>query len=171
MKSNWEILNSVIHEDFIHNNQKSMTEIQKSFKMEIPIYAKNIDQYRLYKFDSCQKDLFPFFARKSGLKKICDYILLAEKGVNLYIFLIELKNGKGSSQKQLEASKSFIEYIIDSAKRIGENINTNFIFIRSIRICNKSLTKNGTSESGFEYDDNNHVNYNWSQFRIAALTH
>ena len=44
---------------------------------------------------------------------MCDYVLFAEEGDFMYIFVIELKLGNISAKKQLNAAKEFIQFIIN----------------------------------------------------------
>lgn len=55
----------------------------------------------------------------AGLRKFCDYILLATVNDKLYVILVEMKSGKpAGATQQLAASKTFIDYIKASAERI-----------------------------------------------------
>jgi len=79
-------------------------------------------QYLLYDFERIKKPLFPFFENNSqvkGLNAIADKILFSEdsKG-KIWVFIIELKQGKGDPKKQLFATKQLIMFILDSINRI-----------------------------------------------------
>jgi hypothetical protein len=87
----------------------------------------------LYRMALEEKDFLPFFNNShdspEGLRKFCDYILLAEHRkrnheVCTFVLLIELKRGKnGTAAKQLNASQTFMEYIYSSAERLHVDFN------------------------------------------------
>lgn len=172
MMSNFEILNKIIHSKFLADNQSALVEskgIEKKPMLLNIVHKKQDEEYCLYRFDPDDEKIFPFFSRESGLQKICDYIILVDKGGVLFILLLELKRGKSSSKKQLEASKCFIQYIINTAKRIGENIDEKVINVRTVRICETSITRKKT-QMNMEYI-NEHIDYTWNMFAISALLH
>jgi hypothetical protein len=79
--------------------------------------------------DQNGEDFLPFFNKINGLRRFCDYILLAEHRkrnhvVCTFVLLIELKRGKnGTAAKQLNASQTFMEYIYSSAERLHVDFN------------------------------------------------
>lgn len=170
--SNYEILNKIIHSKFLADNQSTLLESKgkekKPMQMNISC-RKSSEKYRLYRFDPDDENIFPFFSREKGLQKICDYIILADKAGELFILLLELKRGKSSSKKQLEASKCFMQYIINTAKRIDESIDDKVINIRTIRICETSILRK-TTNMDLNYK-NEHLDYTWNKFVISALLH
>ena len=104
----------------------------------------------------------------SGLKKICDYILFAEEGDYLFIFLIELKKGTESAKKQLNASQEFVNYIINSAQRIGKAIDEKIAF-RQIRVSEKRISRRNLNEKdNFKYV-NNYCDYTNGSFYLEPM--
>ena len=155
-----EVQNVLIEDNVDNRRQK--------FVVEYNIVSDRRTNYLLYRFD---KDAFPFFKDISGLKKSSDYILFAENDEDFYVFVIELKKGNESANKQLKASEEFVRFIIASAVRIGEELNTDDkIAIRRIRICDKRIHRNGTKikEEDFEYKDN-FCDYKYKQLYLAPL--
>ncbi|KAA6322986.1 hypothetical protein EZS27_027532 [termite gut metagenome] len=170
-----EIISEILNDDFKiddkHKDQlieKNFDAKSKPFCMKMQIVPENIE-YFLYKFDTKKETIFPYFKKGHGLRKICDYILFAEAENIIYIFSIELKKGThNSSGKQLEASKIFVKYIIDSAIRVGYSELDKDINIRTVRICDDR--KKTTKEKPIEYV-NNHVDYPYQKFRLKMLMH
>lgn len=78
----------------------------------------------------------------SDLNKICDYFIFVEEGVNLFVYLIELKKGTESARKQLEAAECFVKFLICSIDRLDEDfqIGIDELNIRKIRIS-ESVSK------------------------------
>lgn len=168
--SNFEILHGIIHTDFLSKEQGYLEECKGKEKktMKLPIVCKKRDEeYLLYRFDPDERNMFPFFSREKGLQCICDYIALVNKRNILYVLLIELKRGRSSSKKQLDASKCFMEYMVNTAERIGNDIDREKIKMRTIRICETSINRNYTRMS-MEYIDE-HLDYKWSDFVISVL--
>jgi hypothetical protein len=172
-----EIISEILSDDFKINDEcknqlieKNSDAESKPFCMKMPIVSGHSIAYFLYKFDTEKKTIFPYFKKDHGLRKICDYVLFAEAENDMYIFLIELKKGThNSSGKQLEASKIFVQYLIDSAKRVGYGELDKDIYIRTVRICDASNSKKSTKEKVIEYDVNGHVDYRYQQFRLKML--
>lgn len=141
----------------------------KSFKMERKILSKN-KNYLLFRYDPNKINMFPYFSSTSGLKKICDYIMFVEDSKNLFILLIELKLGTESASKQLSASESFVNFILDSANRIGlklTNINVKKVRISEERANRKKRSKCRTKHKEIKMDENNIYNYDYlDNFRL-----
>jgi len=144
-------------------------DVANPFYMERTIVAEHDVEYILYRFNPDEEEIFPFFNDATDLKKICDYILFAERGRSLYVLLIEMKLGMGSVHKQLDASELFIKYILDSAERIGSKIED--YHIRKVRICErKSKGKRTTKPKDLEYGLDSFLEYNTIRdFRIKEL--
>ena len=92
---------------------------EKATKTKILLNTEG--QYLLYDFERIKQPLFPFFESNEdvkGLNAIADKILFTEdnKG-KIWVFIIELKQGKGSPQNQLFATKQLIIYILESINR------------------------------------------------------
>lgn len=169
-----DFIKSILSERFIDPVQDKLIEnkggeIINPFVMERQIVSHHdINQYVLYRFDPDGGDVFPFFNNTPGLKKICDYILFAEYGQNLFILLIEMKHGNKSPHKQLESSMCFINYILATAERIDYKID-NF-HIRKIRICEQKSKKRQTKSRDLVYNESLYLDYNTVRdFRIKEL--
>ncbi|MFV0329595.1 MAG: hypothetical protein ACK5KL_07205 [Dysgonomonas sp.] len=173
-KTNIDLIKSILADKYIDPIQNKLVEDKskdavKPFVMERNVISHHdINEYVLYRFDPDNEDIFPFFKRATGLKKICDYILFVEQGRSLYILLIEMKLGNISSRKQLDASELFVNYILNSAERVNCKISD--YHIRKIRICDrKSRGKRQTKPKDLEYDQN-YLDYNTVRdFRIKEL--
>lgn len=142
--------------DKILNNkykESSATMVEKSHEvdMSVEIQSRKGKEFLLYKF--CEKSYkADHFARVEGLSKMCDYFLFVEDKKKLYVFAIELKKSSGASaDKQLLAGECFINFIINTANRIGEDINITNCVIRRVKavkqqkrkIKNQALFKDG----------------------------
>ncbi|MDR1810594.1 MAG: hypothetical protein LBR34_09390 [Prevotella sp.] len=169
-------IKKVIADKFIALDQKKLLEDKvpdgsHSIIMERNILSEKGIDYVLYRFDPDKDgDIFPFFERTTGLKMICDYILIVEIKEKIYCLLIELKSGISSyAKKQLEASSIFMNYILNSAERIGCKIENHQI--RKIRISGiKSKGKRATKPKELEYDKDSYAEYNITgDFRMRPL--
>lgn len=119
-------------------------------KCRIPQTAKIIDQavdaYVVYRFDLDKENFLPFFNNNNEgaakapkkLKAFCDYIILAAIGNKLYVVLVEMKSGLGNGATgQLEATETFMKYIMKTALRIKDingygDFDENNIIIRKL---------------------------------------
>jgi hypothetical protein len=130
-----QILNSA----FIVANQDSMEEEKAARQPSVHVHYYGIEDHALYRFDLDRMDFLPFFNQAhepglpahqrapEGLRKFCDYILLAAYRQRLYILLIELKSGTTEgARQQLEAGNLFMEYIKGSAQRIYKKNHVDF---------------------------------------------
>ena len=114
--------------------EREVTANGTPFEMKRQIVTHHGIDFLLFRFDPNKVKLFPYFHEKSGLKKICDYIIFAEEGVHLYILLIELKLGTETATKQLIASEVFAKFIIDSARRVDIDLTKNIKTIKMLMI-------------------------------------
>ena len=167
--SKLDIIKEILHENFKPLNQNTLTEKDvdvkgNSFEVNYKIVKQQQIKTELFRYD---KSAFPFFKEPSNLKKMCDYILFAEDGNFLYIFVIELKLGNISAKKQLDAAKEFVEYIINSANRIGFTIDSNYK-IRKVRICDEIIKKNRPKHH-IEFDKNDYCEYPYQSFYLEHL--
>ena len=104
----------------------------------------------LYRFNE-NENFLPFFNNThegergpveyptpKGLRKFCDYILLAVTHNKMYVILIEMKSGSnGDAQLQLSASSTFMKYIQMTAERIKsqnhfDTFDSNNIIIKKV---------------------------------------
>ncbi len=158
------------------DDSKVLQEIDKnhkgaSFEMRRQIICHHGIEYTLYRFDPSKVKLFPYFSTKSGLHKICDYILFAEEGQHLYLLLIELKKGTESANKQLAATQCFAEFIISTARRIGIQL-TEHLVIHKVRVSEERAKQRnrGTKLKKLVADQNGIINYDHSAvFRIKEI--
>ncbi len=169
--SKLEIFDSILNNQLKPLNQGIMVEenydnFGRRFKMESKIVAGRTE-HLLFRFD--YEDIFPYFSSTSGLKKMCDYILFAEERQLLYVFLIELKLSRLSAKKQLIAGKAFARYIVETAKRIGHEIDDEDILIKSVRISNANQKKRKTRESFAQYNSDGYLDYEFQDFRLKYL--
>lgn len=169
------LIKDLLDDNFLEkdDNATFLEEKDKGISiMKRRIIANNGINYLLYKFDPNKKNLFPYFSNKSNLNKICDYILFATEGSDFYILLIELKLGTASATNQLIASECFVNFLLNSAKRVGIKL-TEKIHIRKIRVSEqRSKMRNRTTKhKSLEFDENDIINYDYLEtFRIKAIT-
>ena len=119
----------ILNEEFKSESQDEMIEAKGDKKAQsVNINTMKGLKTTLYRMALEEKDFLPFFNKShdspEGLRKICDYILLAEHGGHTFVLLIELKRGGTSgAAKQLNASQTFVEYIYSSAERLHVDFN------------------------------------------------
>ena len=124
MRSLPNSLNVIISEDFhfplVDKNNLRLKEEKESLSVDIKI--KDFNNTSCFSFDKDKTSkndvLFPFF--NPTIKGLCtknDFILVHQKGDQVYIFLIELKSKNiGDYLKQLRAGMLFFKFIIDRIK-------------------------------------------------------
>ena len=169
-----ELIETLLNKSY-KDDSKVLSEKEKlangeKFEMNRIIVCHNID-FLLYRLDPNKIKLFPYFNNVSGLKKVCDYILFAKEGEYLYILLIELKKGKESASKQLNAATAFSEYILVAARRVGINIIENIKTIK-IRISEERAKKRNqkTKSKKLSFDENGILNYDHpTAFRLREI--
>jgi len=166
MSSNYSTIINVINTKFKVDNLNVLIEPQV-MSVVLTGHPKNTP-LTLYRFDPNKENIFPFFEKGMELRIICDYILLADYNEVLYVLLIELKKGNEPAKKQLNATEEFMLYIIASALRIKKEIDRDKIYIRKIRISECRRTRK-TKIGNIEYDENNYIDYPWSELHIRAL--
>lgn len=124
----------ILNEEFKSLEQDKMIEDKGDKESQsVEIMPMKDLKTTLYRMALEEKDFLPFFNKShdspEGLRKFCDYILLAEHRkrnheVSTFVLLIELKRGKnGTAAKQLNASQTFMEYIYSSAERLHVDFN------------------------------------------------
>lgn len=101
----------------------------------ITVNIKNNIQCALYRFDTnASGNCLPFFNQNDdngvkGLLKFCDYIMFCFCEGQTYVLMYELKRGNIDGYKeQLDATETFVDYIIESAKRVSSFPGNNFKF-------------------------------------------
>jgi hypothetical protein len=183
--SNLAIIEEILHSRYKPMEQNFLIEENKdgkkqAFEMKYKIVKRPGIYHHLFRYE---EDALPFFDTGiSGLKKMCDFILFAEDEREiLYVFLIELKLGTDSAMKQLNAAKEFVQFIINSALRVGKEISD--YKIRKIRISDekvqnyvsqkpksKAKTNIGSKvEAYFIFDENDYCEYRLKDFKLTAL--
>lgn len=151
MRSLPNLLNQVISEDFHFPlvEKNTLRLIEEKQKSSVVIKIKDSDNISCFSFDKDKKSksdaLFPFF--NPTIKGLCtknDFILVHQKGNEVYVFLIELKSkNSGDYLKQLRAGKLFFQFVVDK-----------------IKLCN----------SDFQGLDKNNLHYKGILFRMDKTT-
>lgn len=159
--SEYDQLCSILDKEFRASNQSLMIEAKgttyKPQKVVIDGTGRTNLTWTLYRFNTEDKEFLQFFNRTDeapeGLRKFCDYVLLAEASGKSYVLLIEMKRGSlGDAEKQLNASECFINYLYSSAERLqrdfdGYEFNRKRVILRKIKLkkckSNKLTTKGG----------------------------
>lgn len=106
----------------------------------------------IYRFDleEATNDFLSFFNEEEnstikGLRIFCDYIILFTDGYRLYIILVEMKRSHTKdAEKQLEASRVFMEYIKQTAIRLREQdyiTQFNEESVKTLKLCLKDAIK------------------------------
>lgn len=166
-----EIIREILHDGFKHSDQACLSEKDtdskgKKFEVSYKIVKQPQIEYELFRYDNTA---LPFFKDIKDLKKMCDYILFAEEKGHLYIFVIELKLGNESAKKQLNAAKEFVQFLLNSATRIGKEIDQNYK-IKKVRICDERIKKRKLKvDKNIEFDENDYCEYPHSHFYLELL--
>lgn len=170
--SNIEIIQKILHEEYKHPNQDVIEECNTDCKNKEFVQKYKIEQdessinYLLYRYD---KEALPFFNEVHGLKKMCDYILFTEWNNKLRVFAIELKQTNDRALPQLEAASEFVKFLMNSAKRVGFEIDESFS-IWKIRICHSKVTKARIKVSSrIQFDCNKYCDYQLRALKIDQL--
>ena len=156
----YELYTRILAPRLIRNNQKELVESERDHK--VTIIDKGI-VYTLYRYDmNEEKERFlPFFNNTNedkgkavkyptlvGLRKFCDYILLAERKDKLFVVLIEMKSGDAEgAEVQLEATACFMEYVKKTAERIKDK-NGYRNFSSANIVIKKAILKPGRTRPG-----------------------
>lgn len=118
-------ISNILDDYFKEEKITKLQEVQE--KMSIDFVSDNV-KFLSFSFDKqlskrdFPKGLFPFFNRgHAKVSSFCDYVIFAEKGGQLFILLIELKKGRESVTKQLNAAKCFADYVIATLNRVYES--------------------------------------------------
>ena len=161
-------------------NQNLLLEKKTKKPHKAYVVGTGVEHWTLYRYDQDEDPtrFFPFFNNTRGdngspvdLLKFCDYIVLVSKKNNLYVLLVEMKSGKaGDANKQLEASKTFIHFILETAERIAPannygNVNARNVCIRKILL--KPQQKPGTN---IAKSKNSRIDLNADIITLPSLT-
>ena len=152
----YDLFSRMLSRDFLSSDQHKMNEPKQSGTHTCDIVDKGVDHYEVYRYDLDERDFLPFFNKDHndmesgyvspnptpvGLRKFCDYILLAAVNDKLYVVLVEMKSGNNvGARLQLDASKTFIDYLKASAERIKSMCGSDDFDSRNI-ILRKVLLK------------------------------
>ena len=166
-----EFLGWMLNSEFSPQGEETLTMIEPAdaYNKEQRVVVKNSSSsilgMKLYCFNTTDKDFLPFFNPSKdennkppkGLRCFCDYILMVQHESGLFVFLLEMKRGRhDDAEEQLNASRTFFDYILQSAERIKtENairgFNSSTVRYRRIvihKVCsNKRITKNKDLEN------------------------
>ena len=144
---------------FLHCKTIVLTEKQthvkgkESVEQRITIDEADIDEIEVYKFANKDGEIdFPFFKKGEFapklLRKFCDYIIICTCRQKFFVVLIELKAPKtrnltdkfNEAKDQLDATETFISYILNTFERI-KNETTNKRQFVGIEKCIMKLDK------------------------------
>lgn len=157
----YDLFTRMLSQDFLTADQQRMDEPKQDGKHSCAIVGKGVDQYKAYRYDLDECDFLPFFNKDhdnaatgyvspnptpEGLRKFCDYILLASVNDKLYVILVEMKSGTNAgANQQLAASKTFIDYITASAERISGAFDAKKIVLRKVLLKPAPKTRPATN--------------------------
>lgn len=158
-----------------NGEEKLLEEKEKGSKMCAEINDEGCDNYLSYSFDKTSpsknkpKDLFPFFTKEPNANKMCDYMLFCKKDQTLYVLIIELKKGQESSSQQLQAGRTFANFIISTLRRMKQ-LETRRPKYRYISLRNNSKgRKNPVRPKRLKYDKGGHTEYTGTTFPLKAF--
>lgn len=139
--SRLNILRAVIHQNY-QLNTRYLEEIECHPRMRIDINDEGIE-YLVCKFDRPNLETFPFFSNISGLNKMCDYVVFFERRGRLQLVISELKKGKDNTNAnhQLKASEEFLKFIINTANRIGLEIDVDDCNFHKVRFSEANIRR------------------------------
>ena len=182
----------ILNSDFLQKGDGAFTMVEPSDllhdeqRVDIKNDTRSILDMKLYCFNTADKNvnnLFPFFNQRSvepkapeGLNRFCDYILLVQHIKGLFVFFLEMKRGDtDGADKQIEASCTFFDFILQSAERIREenglpDFDSNKVQFRRIIIKEERSNKRMTKDNEVENFDLEAVNLHkcHSEFRPVA---
>ncbi|MEO6832003.1 MAG: hypothetical protein ABI378_06645 [Chitinophagaceae bacterium] len=169
--SKLDIIREVLHSRYEAPDQNRIIEehIGRGGKPVLPtvrnIHSPHGINHLLYRFTpDAGQEILPFFADKSGLKKLCDYVLFAEEGKNFFCLLLEMKEGSGGAKQQLKAAEAFVHYVVNAAQRIGKAITPGDVNIRLISVNERGKAKPSQTEEEPEYDSDY-----WTKLKTSAV--
>ena len=150
---------------------KEMEEISEG--MKVAFETRSGCKYLCYKYDELSAGykggLFPFFSNSTAeVRSISDYILFTSMGATIYAIAFELKKGKAATMPQFRAAEKFINYIIETAKRIGRKKHIN-VEIRFVSVREYKLKKGKTMKKEMKYDKNRHFELAHDSFCLNDL--
>jgi len=141
------------------------------FIMERQIISKPGVPFVLYRFDGDPEKLFPYFQGGHNLRRMCDYVLIAEWQNKYWCLLIELKKGREDARPQLEAGEALMRFILSTAERVGKQIQTNEVMFRKIRVAENTKCKRSLKATIPKYDETHFLNLLHDYLPLKQLLH
>ncbi len=135
--NDFEYINWILREDFRCKGEKALTmtetkgDVKQPHSVVIKKNGRRIQNVALYRFDADERDFLPFFNNTFNhpekpnapkrLNSFCDYIIVFDNNGKLVLTLVEMKRGTTEKHDiQLDASKKFMEYVLEMAEFIKE---------------------------------------------------
>lgn len=164
------ILQDLIQPQFFKKGN-SFSEINDGVDMNIPIKAGSL-KYSLLSFDISiprgEVGLFPYFKKKEGVYKMCDYVIFCKHQNCLYVLLIELKKGSEQVMPQLAAGECLARFIVGTLNRL-EKKKYSAIF-RKIAVRNIHLRRKPTTQvCDVTYDSKGFCTFKGSSFYLLEF--
>ena len=163
-------LRKAFDHSFIVEDPRLIENFEDGSSMRRDIIAGT--KFLIVRIDPNKKALFPYFNRIEGIHKMCDYFLFVEDNDAIFVFIIEMKKGHFSPQKQLDLSENFIKFVLRRMCLIdGLRLEGPF-FIRKIGISDIKHPKRQL-KVGYDlyFDENNYLKrYHESKFRTDLFT-
>lgn len=108
---------ATIQDAYLSPEQDKLVEVntddnQQIFRMERSVIISNSIAHAIYRFDPDREILFPYLKPVYPLRRVCDYIIFADDGLDKFVFLLEMKRGRGTPGEQAAISESFVEFIL-----------------------------------------------------------
>jgi len=116
------------------------------------VKLKTTGKVLVLKLDIDGPEIYPYFKPGNARSK-CDNIVVAIANKKIYVFLCELKSGRGNEIDQINAGMIFLQYIIKTAKRVQTDINIKNIEYRGIIFSGKYIPKGTTNPRKPIYND------------------
>lgn len=150
----------ILDEEFLASSQNLMIEdkgtTHKAQRVQIDGNERKNLVWRLYRFELGDKEFLPFFNKSDkspdGLRRFCDYIVIAESKGQTYVLLIEMKRGgTDGADKQLRASEAFMKYLYLTAERLHKDFGAYDFKSKNVilrKIVLKEVKSNKTTTKG-----------------------
>ena len=166
-------ISNVINSDFgefCGGNVKLIETAPESTTKDIQI--KKIGPLYQAKFDKKRQkeaDIFPYFNREKGVRKVSDYILFYKSKDKLFVFICELKskNTKGSG-KQIEASYVLAQFLINTVRRMLNFKDINIEY-RALLFSHKGTIKGTCKQKKIDYSIYPSSNLKWIHLKDGEV--
>lgn len=164
------ILQDLIQKQFFTKGN-SFSEVNDGVDMNIPIKASGL-KYSMLSFDVPIKKgevgLFPYFKKKEGVCKMCDYVIFCEHHHCLYVLLVELKKGSEQVMPQLIAGECLARFIVSTLNRVEKKGYT--AIFRKIAVRNIHLRRKPTTQvCDVTYDSKGFCTFKGSSFYLQEF--